>query len=68
MPLMKFYSALLHENPHAPFMYALLLGLTATSVVLLGMVTEWRKHTLRRWLALGLDWLQQVRFAQASTK
>jgi hypothetical protein len=68
MPLMKFYSALLHENPHAPFMYALLLGLTATSVVLLGMVKEWRKHTLRRWLALGLDWLQQVRFAQASTK
>ncbi|HKT40810.1 MAG TPA: acyltransferase [Rhodanobacteraceae bacterium] len=64
MPLMKFYSTLMHVNPHSRLMYALLLGLTVTSVVLLGTVTEWRKHTLRRWLALGLDQLQRIRLAR----
>lgn len=54
----------MHMSPHSHFMYALLLGITAISVVPLGAVTERQKHTVRRWLALGLHWLRRVGFGR----
>lgn len=64
MPLMKFYSAMLRARPDSRAMYALLLCLTLGSVMALGMATEWRKGTLRSWLARGLSRVRQLRFTR----
>lgn len=54
MPLLEFYALVLHTNADSLGAYALLLGSVLASVAVLGMLTEWRKATLRRWLEASL--------------
>lgn len=67
MPLLKFYSAMLRVRPDSRTMYVVLLCLTLSSVIALGMATEWRKGTVRKWLALGLDRVLQLRLIRSSS-
>lgn len=64
MPMLKFYSALFQTNTESLADYTLLLSSVLGSVVLLGMVTEWRKAAVRGWLERGLlivqDWLARA--------
>lgn len=47
MPLLKFYSAIFHTDTHSVGDYGLLLAAVVATVVLLGLVTERKKHVAR---------------------
>lgn len=50
MPLLKFYALVFHVDRNSFASWSILLASVLASVVLLGMVTEWRKASARRWL------------------
>lgn len=61
MPLLQFFRVVFGTDPGSFGAWALLLGATLVSVVLLGLVTEWRKRDVRRLLVAGLWVAQGVR-------
>lgn len=68
MPLLEFYSVVLHTDVHSLGAYALLLVTVLASVAALGMVTEWRKDVLRRWLERCVLYLQGIAGRLASPR
>ncbi|HET7267575.1 MAG TPA: acyltransferase [Oleiagrimonas sp.] len=55
MPLLKFYRTAFGTDPDSFTAWTLMVAATLVSVVLLGMVTEWRKRDVKRLLAAVLS-------------
>lgn len=61
MPLLKFFRVAFGTDLGSFWAWVLLLAATLVSVVLLGLVTEWRKREVKRLLAASLSLLDGVR-------
>ena len=60
-PLLQFFAAILHNDPRDPLDSALIMLATLGSVVLLGLVTERKKHLVRGLLLRAQGHLSAVR-------
>lgn len=58
-PLLQFFAASIHGNPHQPWFYLATMSATLLAIAVVGALTEHQRHHWRRWCGRGLDRLQQ---------